>query len=139
MLSPKRCKSHPAEPPIALFKFVQCGGKIFLGKIRPQNIGIPKFRIRRLPQQEVGQPVFPARAYNQIGIGKTACIQVFGNHFLGNLRRFKFPFFHFFGGQWFISLKFALFVTVQRGTRFLVVQSLGSFSFPYARFTHTAK
>ena len=43
-------------------------GQILLRKVRPQHIAVPKLAVRRLPQKEVGQPLFAAGTNHQIAI-----------------------------------------------------------------------
>src|SRR5262249_13660760 len=45
-------------------------------EIGPQEIGDPELRIGYLPEQEIGEPHFAARADQEIGIGETRRIEV---------------------------------------------------------------
>lgn len=56
--------------------FLKSGIKILLGIIGPEDIGIDKLRICRLPDEEVGKSEFSAWADYKIGIGLTRRIEI---------------------------------------------------------------
>ena len=63
--------------------FLKSGIKILLGIIGPEDIGINKLRICRLPDEEVGKSEFSAWADYKIGVGLTRRIEIVGYILLG--------------------------------------------------------
>ena len=55
-------------------------------EIGPEGLGDVNFRIRELPEKEIAEPHFTARANDEIGIGQIACVEVFADCLLGNFQ-----------------------------------------------------
>src|SRR2546422_10721447 len=50
--------------------------EVFLRKVRPECVSNPDFCVGHLPQKEVAQPEFSARANQQIGVRVSAGVEV---------------------------------------------------------------
>src|SRR3984893_17504130 len=51
---------------------------------RPVRLGEPHLRVRALPQQETGKALLTGRADDQVRVGLTGRIQIFGDHLDGD-------------------------------------------------------
>src|SRR5690348_9186614 len=72
--------SDCAIAPLAAVKLAEGALEIRLGEIRPERVDEHEFRIGRLPQQEVAEPLFAAGADDEIGVRHVRSEQVAREH-----------------------------------------------------------
>src|SRR5262245_33043061 len=80
--------SHlPALPAIAAVPrtvIAQRAQEVHATERRPVRLGEPHLRVRALPQQEAGEPLFARRADHQVGVGLAGGVEVFRNRLGGD-------------------------------------------------------
>src|SRR5699024_12103019 len=57
--------AEPAGPPVVL---LDGGVQVGRGKIGPEDVHLHQLGVGRLPEHEVGQPLFPAGAQDQVRV-----------------------------------------------------------------------
>ena len=68
-----------AEPALAVRVRAQRPQEVDAAEVRPVGVAEVELRVRRLPQQEAGQPLLPARTDDQVGIGLALGVEVLGD------------------------------------------------------------
>lgn len=70
---------------LAALKIAQGPQEVDLAQIRAEGLHKIEFRVRRLPQHEIAQPLLPRGADDQIGIGLATGVQMLTDEFGGEL------------------------------------------------------
>src|SRR5208282_3866332 len=77
-IRPVAAGAEPAVAPLALLEINERLEQPSARKIGPQLFGDVDFCIRNLPEQKIAHPHFPARAYQEIGIGQSGGVKMIG-------------------------------------------------------------
>src|SRR5262249_22885884 len=70
----RRQRANPAEAPLAAMEIRKRGGEIGGAEVGPQRVDETELGVRGFPEQEIGQPLFAARADEQIDVGARLAI-----------------------------------------------------------------
>src|SRR5438093_815944 len=85
-----RSQSYSAETPLPAPVLLERLEELLFAKVRPKRRRHHKFRVGNLPKQKIADPHFAAGADQQIRVGIMARVEVLGNCFLVDFRRFDF-------------------------------------------------
>jgi len=69
---------HATEPPLPTLELGDRRHQVLAGKVGPVDVDEAELGVRRLPQQEVGEPLLAGGADQEVGIREVAGVQEAG-------------------------------------------------------------
>src|SRR3970040_82560 len=79
--------SSSSEPASATRVLVERRPELLLAEVRPQRVREHELRVRRLPEEEVREPLLPGRPDDEIRVGELGSVESRGQRLLGDVLR----------------------------------------------------